>query len=1736
MADVEVGIEIKAVPDGFLSGAKGEKNDVVISFVLMPTPLARKDGFGVSLANWPQQIAQLTKYLQVRANGAKVESIVIDLPTIDSQIRELWAAALGLSDRFGAVDDCVASVFQSSRSTGAPAEQDHLLRGQGNYSTEVYSAPAAEIAKTLSLTNGYLRYRQIQRFLHADENQKAATQSINPLSASAVQTTAIAALFGLRGTQSIREWQESKPRDRKTLSENAPVVDALRRIAWTGRQKPPPRIRSLANAEKSPSRLEFVDDAILSSNFAAGLKHEIDVSRETHRLTEVAVKAAKAFKSDLLNKSTSGDLDTETQYRIFSTAFGVLLNGPQEGERRQKGFAGTYAGYATEPGAVIRRIEEALLSGENDDVDHGAIRKGFTRPHDPVVALASYEFCMMPDRVEFERTLASMMPPENAGVAAAKEPDPSSPPIIRRLMGLLAYPDVARLFGLVIDVKVKRAAFAEIGVKESEFAVEGSFEPGPGISIPPPRPEQVVIPTVCLLTDTSFEPQSLFAKYTADNPSLNPAAGTLPADLREGHLQLRDKGFEFLTLDVNAALEGTTRAARNDAVSRENGEFATALESSVTTHRTTGLALVDRNIVLKAKLEQALAKLREASPEDGLLRNALFLEDLVSGYRFDVGTQENGNTSWRSLTNRDIEFPQIPPAKLKGPTNHSGSRERMNGYVRSVHREFDSASKPVAAVYETLATWRNWSLAVPAESQEGEVCEDDLRLEVTVSLPSAKELEKRLPRLRFGKEYMLGARYVLINGSSLSFNEAVENYARDAKAEVPHLTLPAYRFQRHEPIAAPDLFHVKGAGKQTKDKGYIDGIESYQTGLGTIIVGTNIKNETSPATRLLLAGAQPFQLCELHGMFDGLSKLPENSFAGLKTDPPIQPLSANANESFFFKKAAKPAPYYTDPLAQLMVIGFFKDGEPASAPEYPEQIVVNLLQGNRKWPNVRPVRLHVKHIEHAGPYNGSSQRAALRETGVADDGAIIVVAEIEPAEIVEARAWCIPRQMAQMNELVGVGQIAEVETLVRQHSRLKEGSPAAAAVVRLSHPLSDGGAVSLLSEQLHSSQFGELATSDAVNGIFASIPIHGLSHNTVMELIHAVEKPLLAPRIVNLWAVHEQMAAPESGTGSSSADPEDVVRESWRRFIKEHGLTSSTTFEGGLAKLRLAGVEGSRRVLLGGAIDFHRRSTSTLELNGKWLDYTKDIGPRRGADGKFEFVPVSKSFKLDPRKQLENIPYEINGDPTAGQFDLVFDELLSPRFLFHEFDGTHAKRIDISAVAISRFAKYFKDKPNYVPDVRRGDGQTSTLVIPSTRRPDKVAVASVSTALHEDGGRVLDISDATVGRTLLPLARKIAIRLDLGNNWFSSGFSEKLGVVLWPPNLFDTPSAHGEGLRRIDCLPKFATCWGRDPVRMTGDLPRLLPASAIVNCTAYGIARVPVPPEEDAQAHAGSTRQGAALPLAFVDCALALFEPMVDPDTGHFYVDIEVDPGNSYNAFVHLGLVRYQANSLHFNDYDLQASLPIECHVTVMPRRKLEARISDQGIILNYSGTGYAGTNAGVLRNQRVSQAERQDLTAKLDRLDVSRIDVSVLWRSRDREHSGIPVALRPAHWGGPRKIAEIADMPPTVATPGFTLGWEFQIDFTSPNNACPVCRDREQITVETPNEDGNFQIVIREYEHYLADEYNSDGMREPEHTFPSPEKFNSRLVRRVVSSFSVDVEREPSPPEGGKDEVKPGK
>ena len=748
MADVKVGVELKTVPDGFLKEPATDPDTLVVSVLMMPVPLSAKGKTGTDLGTWPGDVAALngsSLKLKVRfgrstKDAKDVTAAVMPLLAAPDwgEVNNLWGDIIGLTGKYGPVDK---KIYEALR----PEPSRSKSGGENAYNGTIHSYPAAALATTLSLASGAISALQMVQMLDAS----IAPKALNPLSRSALHSSAFKSLFTLRDTVSVSDWLSDRASSSSDANKRDAHRDAMLRIAWAGRQTPRPRVASLDRDTEVAKWLREIKDleetrSKAPDNIFEGLTRAIE-----ERQKNIEDRVGPAFPSAIERVRIQTDLAELLEGEIdlaFKRARGPgnrsdLMNKyPEEA-------AAAYVTFLADPGVgtlgftnstdANAEIGDRLIDGLLGLDEPGLIRTKLTagRATDPAAALAAYEFTMMPERAAFLETVAAsgiFVPPslvkildDNAGPGGI---DDQSSSIFRRLTGILAYPDVARLFGLIVDVKVtKRAledALRELGwTGQGAFSVEAVLD---GMtptdnSSPIASAESNSFPTMTLLGNGVFEAASLYA-LAKSVPGAPPGLKSI-ANLEDGLLKLGLGGYRVVDVDVNAGIEGSVRSTRNDKTSLENGELVSDLPSPAKAMRTAGIALLDTDILTRAELEKAIATLRD-DQKDEVEWQSLFLEDLVAGYRVDIEETRDSAPKWRSLTNRSVRFPQIEAklgAGFSPATEHSKARERMNGYVRTVHREYETGDEhqpsPTAAVYETMATWRNWSLAVPARPQ-----------------------------------------------------------------------------------------------------------------------------------------------------------------------------------------------------------------------------------------------------------------------------------------------------------------------------------------------------------------------------------------------------------------------------------------------------------------------------------------------------------------------------------------------------------------------------------------------------------------------------------------------------------------------------------------------------------------------------------------------------------------------------------------------------------------------------------------------------------------------------------------------------------------------------------------------------------------------------------------------------------------------------------------------------------
>jgi hypothetical protein len=93
--------------------------------------------------------------------------------------------------------------------------------------------------------------------------------------------------------------------------------------------------------------------------------------------------------------------------------------------------------------------------------------------------------------------------------------------------------------------------------------------------------------------------------------------------------------------------------------------------------------------------------------------------------------------------------------------------------------------------------------------------------------------------------------------------------------------------------------------------------------------------------------------------------------------------------------------------------------------------------------------------------------------------------------------------------------------------------------------------------------------------------------------------------------------------------------------------------------------------------------------------------------------------------------------------------------------------------------------------------------------------------------------------------------------------------------------------------------------------------------------------------------------------AVLLYKPVLDSDTGEFYVDIGIDPGPAHSPIVQLAIARYQPHVID-RKFHLSTVTPVR-PFQIAPKRKVEVLIrDDRHVTTIVQGVGYTDRNIEI--------------------------------------------------------------------------------------------------------------------------------------------------------------------------------
>jgi hypothetical protein len=320
----------------------------------------------------------------------------------------------------------------------------------------------------------------------------------------------------------------------------------------------------------------------------------------------------------------------------------------------------------------------------------------------------------------------------------------------------------------------------------------------------------------------------------------------------------------------------------------------------------------------------------------------------------------------------------------------------------------------------------------------------------------------------------------------------------------------------------------------------------------------------------------------------------------------------------------------------------------------------------------------------------------------------------------------------------------------------------------------------------------------------------------------------------------------------------------------------------------------------------------------------------------------------------------------------------------HEISDTRARCLKLYAVAVSRFARTFETAPMFSDEGeehvllrrqplhdrdQRKTGDAVEAWSPATARP---APAAAKTPTPFFAIKRFAKKDGV--HTIQTLVRKCGVRLRFERGMFSAGEGERIGIVLWPPDIVkqsasdlerNTVDFNGRTMTLDDFEDadlgdggQYISRWGGDPIRSDAEPQKgwFMPPTAFA---CLNTAEVDEPQAHDPMyvpsvlmpvstanpPGSDDTPTDGNATLTLMPVALLTFEPYFDIDTEEWFVDVAMDAARATDPFLRLGLVRYQPNAI---SDDLKVSTPVRVWTQLPPRRTLTTlhRFANNGDIV----------------------------------------------------------------------------------------------------------------------------------------------------------------------------------------------
>jgi len=1043
-------------------------------------------------------------------------------------------------------------------------------------------------------------------------------------------------------------------------------------------------------------------------------------------------------------------------------------------------------------------------------------------------------------------------------------------PIHRRLGAIINHPWLAKVLGLTLDIQLSSAGVPDISTISSMTVTTMT------------RSGQAAPLKMKLATHMKDG-------FAMPKPNLSPAKAYI-----DGVLNVSPSAdFVFTPIDVDRTPENYMQTAVSHQSQKEVGSSDKHIAVTVSPQETVGLSLIERG----EKRKMALMRPDENHEKEA---DGVYLEHLIVGYRPDVMSEGAGN--WQSLSAR-----RLHQVKLYGKDiTHWFSRiANCEAFLQERTRTVaavDKKHRPTGETHEFLEgelfRWSVWGVGNEPHTQQfklghigklmGASSEDAYSTKAWDDPgddPLAITYEPLAPPpQRFGKHYRVGVRLVLADGNSLPVAAAKRVYEKHecsiGEGTSGHWAAPGAPMDRMEPILPPTVLLTKPLQRDRFAK---------ETGRHVVVASSHDSGRRRHSDQRVLVPPRcaNIETYILHGALDswaGQDLPPESAFTHVELTskgdfptleqggPPSQSGKSDpqATREQIYRKCLftshRDVRYLPDPLAKLAVLHFYRAGDEALL----AQAEFDYYWGkHHHWPNCKAMHLDVKAVSRTMSRKGI-------DVHVHDDGVSVGLA---PGVHVTLRVWHHADREALRHSGV-VAQMAAARPI-----KLMALSP---VLGQRSLTLSDRRE-HLAGQLLHWGSTdpspAKLATDDP--DIKSSLWM--VNPYTELTLLHALDSPRIPPTLV-----------PPAGLPARRFD---IVR-----------------------------TPGQSRADLVGHLHLDRATTARVDAIAHWMD--NPSAPARPKPGKsYALTPQVCAQTVFALKDVAAVPEDETGDesgspalrPKEAPLDafrglqrldasmaIRAEDVFAKRPVVppHDFGDTRARVVDVRLAAVSRDAGEFIKLPE-TEAIRKS--ASHPIVLYGSARPLVPVVDYVMPLLYWTADQLpagLHTRKREAGW----------FRIWLSRGWYQSGNGELLAL------LYSDDETH-------PAVESCITQWGLDPTFTEASEFKRITANALRNrlrcmddVRQSGGAREALGVDVDHLAASDLEAGGFAPSIDLKDypefrleagCAvntvtvkLALYRPLLDPESGRMFVDVHINPGVAYQPFVRLALARYQPLAL----------------------------------------------------------------------------------------------------------------------------------------------------------------------------------------------------------------------------------